>query len=81
MASTYSSAGQRHNRNALQNFANADQNVVAVGAELVRKARKCRIKFGEAMRAAATILAAPLLKCRFTGSVVHVLGKKDGDQN
>jgi hypothetical protein len=22
-----------------------------------------------------------LLKCRFTGKVVHVLGKKDGDQN
>jgi hypothetical protein len=33
------------------------------------------------MRAAASILAAPLLKCRFTGGVVHVLRKKDGDQD
>jgi len=65
----------------LQNVANTEQNVVAVRAEPIRKVGKCGIKFGEAMRATASILAPPLLECRFTGGVVHVLREKDGDQD
>jgi len=65
----------------LQNVANTEQNVVAVRAEPIRKTGKCGIKFGQALRAAASILAATLLKCRFTGGVVYVFRKKDGDQD